>query len=416
MWSVYAHVSEETRYTGVESDTFFFFVEPTIPDLIISSFIVDPLVVEPDENVNIHFQVENLGMGAAEWVTIFVTAHSNKGEIIIHKEVVNKINAGNFEIINFKWPAIFGFDILAVEIDPSNSILETNEENNRITQEIDVGFKNDISIKNIHISPKEIKEGDTVTIIAEVLCTGEVTECVIEFWAGEPGKGHVIDAKTLKNPSKRILEVSWAAALGTHLICVVADREKKVNEFDEDNNILKERVTVETVEKTFPLAETAISSIAAASAAAYWYLKHRGHSSHVKKPAKVPHRPNPVRHVPSAPPALEPAGEDGPIILYRAGKALLKAGATTAATEAGAKLYKMLYNRYYHWNKAKRRNFEEIFQQKMDILDKVINQLFVFEGYIDTEDFCRFFNVDESELKKILDFLYWNGYIEEVYS
>ena len=94
----------------------------------------------------------------------------------------------------------------------------------------------------------------------------------------------------------------------------------------------------------------------------------------------------------------------------------MKAGVSTAATETGARLYKTLYDRYYHWNKAQTVDFDDIVQHKLNLLEKVITHLFIWGGYFDTEEFCGFFNVDETELLEILDFLQRNGYIERVVS
>lgn len=439
MWSLYAYTPEEALYTDVKSDIFSFPVEPAVPDLGIFNLIVDPSSVEPGGPVRIHFQVENLGNGAAERITVRVSVNTEMERIIIHEQQISRINASSWMNIDVDWIALSGVDTILVEIDPLDYILEVSEDNNKATHAIDIAFKEDIAISEVTFSPDEMKGGEPVTITVRVQCEGEILSPFwIEFWDGERGKGSKIAAKVLSNPSEETLvEVHWTPEPGDHYICVVADTLDVIHEFDEDNNSIKNKAIVKEAP---PLVEATLVVATATSAGIYWYLKDTARSlSRIgKKITKPFHKAGePIKHASRVSRALQPARYPGgyPLspakdLLLKAGESiaasetagklfcakgpLLKAAESTAATEIGAKLYRALYSRYYHWNKAQPVDFERAVQHKLDLLERVITHLFVFEGYIDTEEFCRFFNVDELELLEILDFLYRNGYIERV--
>ena len=414
VWSVYAQVPEEARYASATSLPVSLTVIPAVPDLAVSNLTVNSSV-EPGEEVQIHVEVENLGTGTAKEITVVVTASVGMDEILIHKTTVSEINAGDWRSLNVKWVAVSGVDTVIVQIDPSNSISELSEENNRAAQTMDIRFNRDISVTDVFFSSDKIKEGEIVTITAEIQYEGEgPLRCEVKFWDGKPERGTLIDTKVLNSSQlKSFVETLWTAEPGDHLISVVADSQKEVHEFDEDNNTFEKEATVE---ETLPLIEITLL-ITATSAGIYWYLKHLNRSiSRPRKPPNLPHEYHTPRHAPGFSRGVEPAGEFNPSTLYRAGKALLKAGQTTAATEIGARLYKTLYNKYYRWSKARPVDFEEIVKHKQDLLDKVIAHLFVFEGYIDTGEFCRFFSVDESELMDMLEFLQRDGYIERAAS
>lgn len=423
MWFVHAHVPEETLYTEVKSAVLSFPVELTVPDLAITNLIIDPSSAEPDDVVRIRFHVENLGSGAAENIAVVVAGYG-VNTVTIHEHYIDRISAQTVESIDVKWPADDGVDMLSIDIDPLNSIQELREDNNRMTHEMDIRFRKDISIKNVYFSSEEVKEGEILTITAEIHCEGNIPLCEIEFWDGEPEKGSRICTKVLRNFSGGIsVERRWAPEPGHHDVHVVADRSREVAEFNEDNNSIEKEVTV-IEEGDLPVFEITITVIAA-SGGIYWYLKNvRPSPTHVKKIPQNLHRAGePLRHASgistAGPSHALPSGFDASTSyphLCKATRLLLEAGKNTAAAEIGAKLYRILYRRYSHWNKAQEIDFEDIVQNKLNLLERVITHLFVFEGYIDTEEFCRFFSVNEQELLEILNFLHKNGYIEGVAS
>ncbi|MBU7047363.1 MAG: hypothetical protein HXS54_13100 [Theionarchaea archaeon] len=429
MWSAYAYVSEDATYTSVRSDIFSFLIESAIPDLAISNLVVHSPSAEPDEKIGIYFEVENQGTGTAEKVIICIIAYSETSETTIYEKEVDRISAGNWMSINVSWVAYLGVDTLIIEIDPLNRIQELREDNNDSIQEMDISFKEDISVKGIRFSSEELIEGETVAIIAQIQCKGDVSSCWIEFWDGRPGTGSKIVTKVLQSLSEETsIEVYWTPEQGNHSIFVSADPLNRVPESDESNNILETDVTVEKTPP--PIAETGTLIAVGASAAAYLHWRKTGHSisRRGKHTSRRVSQRNPrvsdksLRQGTRVPTGAEPAqalasypnSSNYYPYICKAKDFLLKAGATSAANEIGAKLYKTLYSRNYHWNKAQPVDFERTVQYKLDLLEKVIAHLYVFEGYIDTEEFCRFFNTDEVELLEVLDFLYTNGYIERI--
>ena len=428
-WSAYAYVPEEAAYTDVKSDVFLFPVEPAIPDLALSNVVVDSPSVEPDEKVRIHFEIENLGTGTAEKVIIRVTACSATDERIVHNEEIEEISVGGWMSRDVDWPACSGVERIIVELDPSDHIQELREDNNDTAQEMDIRFKRDVSVTGIYFSPEVIQEGETVTITAHIQCVGEVPVCRIEFWEENPGTTSTVTMVLTDLSGGASVEIPWTFKAGDHTIHVDADPQNDIPEFNEDNNRVESDVTVGEV--PFPLAETALLISAVTSAGAYWYLKNTARSlsrSGKQIPRKISQTfPGPGEHLSHGarvPTGVEPGQPLGPHLdpskyypyVCKAKELLIRAGKATAATEIGAKLYRSLYNKYYHWDKAQRIDFEEIAQRKLNLLDKVITHLFIFGGYIDTEEFCGFFNVDEAELLEVLDFLQKNGYIERVIS
>jgi hypothetical protein len=428
-WSAYAYVPEEATYTDVKSDVFSFPVEPAIPDLALSNVVVDSPSVEPDEKVRIHFEIENLGTGTAEKVIIRVTACSAMDERIIHEEEIEEISVGGWMSRDVDWPACSGIERIIVELDPSDHVQELREDNNNTAQEMDIRFKRDISVTGIYVSPEVIQEGETVTITAHIQCVGEVPVCRIEFWEENPGTTSTVTMVLTNLSGGASVEIPWTFKAGDHTIHVDADPQNEIPEFDEDNNRVESHVTVGEI--PFPLAETALLTSAVISAGAYWYLKNTARSlsrsgKQISRKISQTFPGGPGEHLghgARVPTGVEPGQPLAPHLdpkyypyVCKAKELLIRAGKATAATEIGAKLYKSLYNKYYHWDKAQKIDFEEIAQRKINLLDKVITHLFIFGGYIDTEEFCGFFNVDEAELLEVLDFLQKNGYIERVIS
>lgn len=422
-WSVYAQISEEKRYEEATSDLVRFTVIPAVPDLAISNFFIDPISAYPGEEIRISFEIDNLGTGIAKAIYVEVRAVSGTEETTIYQTILSDIAPGDLRIISRSWQVIFGFDSIVVKVDPSNSIPETNEDNNTLSEKLDISFREDISIVRVYFSPEKPREGEPSRIVVEISCEGDISNCRIRLSDEKSETGLEIREFDMDVPSegRAILQLPWSPSSGVHLISIVADPLDNVHEFDETNNEFKTTVAVEEAPPV-SISEATVISISAISAGSYWYMKNNNHPIH-KDGRKIPRRIHfPKKSVePCDPPSnyavpkkIELPKELENSLLYRAKDALLKAGVSTATSEVGARLYKTLYNKHHNLNGTRYADLQGIAEGKIDLLEKIIAHLFVFDGYIDTEEFCRFNSVKEVDVLEMLRFLCNNSYIEGV--
>jgi hypothetical protein len=422
-WSVYAQIPEEKRYEEAASNVVHFTVIPAVPDLAISNFFIDPISAHPGEEIRISFEIDNLGTGSAKAIYVEVRAISGTEETTIYQTTLSDIAPGDLRIINRSWPAISGVDSIAVRIDPLNSIAETNEDNNTLSEKLDISFREDISIVKVYFSPENPREGELSKIVVQINCEGDISSCRIRLYDEKSETGQEIREFDMDVPSegRTVLQLPWSPSSGVHLISIVADPLDNVHEFDETNNEFK---TTVAVEKALPvsISEATVISISAISAGGYWYMKNNNRPIY-KDGRKVPRRIHfPKKSVePRNPPSnyvvprrIEPPREFEKSLIYRAKDALLKAGVSTATSEVGARLYKTLYNKHHTLNGTRYADLQGIAEEKIDLLEKIIAHLFVFDGYIDTEEFCRFNSVREADVIEMLRFLCSNSYIEGV--
>lgn len=422
-WSVRARISEEKRYEEAASDLVRFTVIPAVPDLAISNFLVNPISAHPGEEISISFEIDNLGTGTAKGVYMEVRAVSGTEETTIYEVTLSDIAPGDQRIINRSWLAVFGFNSIVVSLDPLNSILETNEDNNTSSEKLDISFREDISIVRVHFSPERPREGESGKIIVQINCEGDVSDCRIRLYDEKSDTGLEVKEFDIDVPSegKAVLQLPWSPSSGVHLISIVADPLDNVHEFDETNNEFNTTVTVERAPPV-SISEAAVISISAISAGIYLYTKNSNHPIHKdgrKAPSRVhfPKKSVEPYNTPSDhffPRRIELPKEFGNSLLYRAKDALLRAGVSTATSEVGARLYKTLYNKHQNLNGTRYVDLQGVAEEKIDLLEKIIAHLFVFDGYIDTEEFCRFNSVKEVDVLEMLKFLCNNSYIEGV--
>ncbi|MFH1072822.1 MAG: CARDB domain-containing protein, partial [Nanoarchaeota archaeon] len=144
-----------------------------------------------------------------------------------------------------------------VWVDPDNEIAEDNESNNIATKSLVVRTKPDIRIRNsdIAFSNNYPRQGNNITIMAmvrniESLPTGTFTVRFYDnFWMYRIG-----EAQLSLNPFEtKVVNISWIAQVGNHVIHAAADSAYIVDEMDETNNDGQKNLTVTSQPWSSPL-------------------------------------------------------------------------------------------------------------------------------------------------------------------
>ena len=117
------------------------------PDLVMTaeniSFSFEPSEVENGEvkenvNVTLNATVYNSGLGDASDVNIsFYDGYPGPGNNIANVTISN-ISAGGSQNASIYWNSIIGTHNISIEVDPENTLVETDDENNRASKTINV--------------------------------------------------------------------------------------------------------------------------------------------------------------------------------------------------------------------------------------------------------------------------------------
>jgi hypothetical protein len=425
IWSVSARFNGDLKYGSFQSNTIFFTVEKGKSSINLN--ISDIKIVEGSP-------VEITGLIRPKRpALISIYLESDKGERLSLQ--VQSKEDGTFSYVFI--PESIGKWSLYAYVPQDTRYTEA--ESNLIFFNVSLAAP-DLAVSNLAIDHLSVKQGETIKVHfgIENLGTRAASNVFVQVSVNsEVGKTTIYEAIIAEIEVKDIesINMEWTALFGVDTLIIEIDPLNYILELNEENNRIAQEIAIlrtdVTAEKTPPpIAETGTLIAVAASATAYWYWRKTGHSisQRGKHASRRVSQRNPrvsdksLRQGTRVPTGAEPAQalasypDSSSYYPYicKAKDFLLKAGVTSAANEIGAKLYKTLYNRNYHWNKAQPVDFERTVQYKLDLLEKVIAHLYVFEGYSDTEEFCRFFNTDEVELLEVLDFLYTNGYIERI--
>ncbi|MHA1290436.1 MAG: CARDB domain-containing protein, partial [Candidatus Thorarchaeota archaeon] len=228
------------------------------PDLSINTSDITLTPSDPieGEEVVIEAAVHNRGGGVADDVLVqFLDGNSQFGE----DQIISTLPPGGSEVVEVSWDSLgeWGRNYIHVIVDPDNSILEANENNNEAIKIVDVGAPSlpdlTINASDISLDPPYPLEGDIVIISATIHNRGiSAKEIKVSFYDGEPeDSGTLIQDEfiysTIPFGGSRTLEIKWetVGSASVHEIFVVIDPENMIKEEKEKNNRASAGISIE---------------------------------------------------------------------------------------------------------------------------------------------------------------------------
>jgi subtilase family serine protease len=168
-------------------------------------------------------------------------AASSYGYFYIDGERQSTVNfeamePGEIYTATYEWPVKSGVYPLKLIINPNNSIIESDEDNNEMTVDF-LPIIPDLYIKSFAWSPSIPSVGETVNFTITVGNKGRsmVGDCLFHFYVGNefslPGS-----AKNLTVGGSDSVVIKWDAKPGTHTIRIVIDPYDNFTELSESDN------------------------------------------------------------------------------------------------------------------------------------------------------------------------------------
>jgi large repetitive protein len=219
------------------------------PELVTSNLEI-PTNTTTGTTYTINTTVTNTGITDAG--TFVVKLYDNN--VQVGKIVVNELTAGASTILNFNWtPTTTGNHILSVIADVNKQINETNRTNSQITQNVNVIASTlpELVVSDLQI-PIDPVNGTTYTINVTVTNTGnsDTGEFVVKLYDNNVQVGKIV-VNELTAGASTILNFNWTpTTTGNHILSVIADANKQINETNRNNNQITQ--TVNTTASTLP--------------------------------------------------------------------------------------------------------------------------------------------------------------------
>jgi uncharacterized repeat protein (TIGR01451 family) len=232
------------------------------PDLaFLSNVTMTPEEPKIGEEIMFRAVVQNLGSVDVE---LFILEFWVDG-LFVDSEQQFDLLIGNQVQVNFNWtPTKLGQYKLEFKLDPQDLLVETDEENNY--RSIDLDFEIDIAISNsLRFSNSNPMDGDTITITITLENNGNVDindGFTVIFYDGSPESGsakiiteYFVDEELPILVGKDIfVSVNWKVTGGgrDHTIYVEVNSDRDIVEVDYDNNIVQKEIMVrkKAVEET----------------------------------------------------------------------------------------------------------------------------------------------------------------------
>jgi len=215
-------------------------LEKNPPDLAISKDDITVRSATEGVEISASIRVRNAGLGESTGVDVCAKLDGS----VLKNWTLERVRPGDKADLTVKFLAAAGNHSLDVSIDINDTIVETDETNNRAIRNFTVGM-HDLSVTAFTISNQAPNEGDAVAINASILNSGAaLSESFgVELHAGTAlvysGELPAIDGGiTLE------LSVNWSTVPGIIDIVINVDPQNKIAEASELNNEASIRVEV----------------------------------------------------------------------------------------------------------------------------------------------------------------------------
>jgi PKD repeat protein len=216
-------------------------LESTRPDLTISNIEL-PLNPVVGETYKVNVTVTNNGATDAGSFTVKL----QDGTTGIGWITINNLAAQTNTTITFNWkPTTNGTHTLKAAADYYNTITESNENNNKLAQDITVSTKPDLTISNIEL-PLNPVVGETYKVNVTVTNNGasDAGSFTVKLQDGTTGIGW-ITINNLAAQTDTTITFNWKPTTnGTHTLKAAADYYNTITESNENNNKKPEEIIV----------------------------------------------------------------------------------------------------------------------------------------------------------------------------
>jgi subtilase family serine protease len=188
--------------------------------------------------VNLTARIKNIGTEPASSVFVTILCNNNP----IGNMTVSVIAGGGYGDVSIGWMATPpGWNKINVTVDPTDVIIELNENNNIALRDLYVWpALPDLTPTRIWFSDSSPLVGQTLTVYADVWNIGGIAadNFVVSFYDNEQLVGNdTIMHIEGKRAQLSVFVTHQFVTGGWHKICVIADPEDIIGEADENNNI-----------------------------------------------------------------------------------------------------------------------------------------------------------------------------------
>ncbi len=211
-------------------------------DLVVSSITTPASNFSDGDAITLTAHVNNTG---ADTLRSFSVRFEINGSYIGSK-TVQGLAGGSSITINQTWTAASGSYTLRVTVDEYNTVTESGETNNDLSNALAAIPKPDIIITNITWAPETgINDGDTLAFTAAIKNNGAGStsrEFYVRFEVNTNNYTYIGSRKVsgLSAGSSIMVNQTWAAGGGEHTIRAIADEYNAIPESYEDNNNLSQ--------------------------------------------------------------------------------------------------------------------------------------------------------------------------------
>ena len=213
-----------------------------LPEVVAADLLVDSIDWSPQANIDdgdlVIFTavISNAGPGAtfrSSYVRFEVDG------VLIGRAQIAGIEAGQSAEATLTWVAVAGSDTIRAVADEYDTIAETSEVNNDLSDSLPQIRMPDLTANNLSWAPTaNIQDGDqvTITVTVENIGTGDTSRSFgVLFEVGGASIGSA-QVSTLDSGSSVAVTRTWSAVPGDHLVRVVVDQDDVVRESEEGNN------------------------------------------------------------------------------------------------------------------------------------------------------------------------------------
>jgi len=202
------------------------------PDLVISDLTWLPEDPAVGDNVTFNATIENQGGG---------TAAASRAICYIDGQGMGYLNipemvSGNETTVTIPWIAVNGSHTISVVADCDNQLIESNEDNNKLTKTIPI-IPPDLVITGIIFSPENPAIGDTITFQTTLKNQGSgiAENFKVAYFLDDT----LLNKETiyhLEYDTSANTTCTWKSQGGRHIFKAFVDCDNSIAESDENNN------------------------------------------------------------------------------------------------------------------------------------------------------------------------------------
>ena len=215
--------------------------EVLAPDLVVTAITWLPSGnISDGQPVTLTATVNNTGTGDTS--RDFYVRFEIDNTYIGHQPVTGGLAAGQAKQVNHIWITRAGIHTAKAIADENNTVTESNETNNELSQVLPQVPAGDLVVTAITWSPSEnISDGQLVTLTAAVKNsgTGDTSrDFYVRFEVDDTYIGHQLVSGGVAMGTTKPVSQTWTASPGSHTAKAIADEGNTIAESNETNNSL----------------------------------------------------------------------------------------------------------------------------------------------------------------------------------